>query len=168
MNRNTNEIPIQEPSARELHIVEFIAGLDCQLAKGGDILEARLRNVPDLWRQYRIAMKATQKVIEGIYKTVPIKTLRHMQNLCKYGEIVIRPRPATPVDDVQIVPTQELKLLINKVIENECAMCIKDQREQRRCKLRRAMMVIAPPQEVNREGCNYRDVVAGNDLGEYI
>lgn len=71
-------------------------------------------------------------------------------------------------DDVQIVPTPELKLLINKVIENECAMCVKDSREQRRCKLRRALMLIAPPNEVKKDGCNYLDVVAGNDLGDYI
>lgn len=35
MNRNTNEIPIMECGARELHAVEFIAALDCQIAGGG-------------------------------------------------------------------------------------------------------------------------------------
>lgn len=168
MNRNTNEIPIMECGARELHIVEFITGLDCQLAMGEKHLEARLKSVPDLWRQYRIARKAVEKVIDGIYKSVPIKTLKHMQNLCKYGEVIIRPRGAVKVNDVQIVPSEELKVLINHVIENECAMCVKDQREQKGCQLRKALMLIAPPAEVNRKGCNYRDVAAENNLGEYI
>lgn len=69
---------------------------------------------------------------------------------------------------MQIVPSEELKVLINHVIENECAMCVKDQREQKGCKLRKALMLIAPPQEVNKNGCNYRDVAASNNLGEYI
>ena len=168
MNRNTNEIPIMECGARELHAVEFIAALDCQIAGGEKHLEARLKAVPDLWRQYRIARKAVEKVIDGIYKTVPLKTLRHMQNLCQYGEVVIKPRGPVRTDDVQIVPTPELKMLINHVIENECAMCIKDPREQKGCKLRKAMMLIAPPEKVNKGGCNYRDVAASCDLGEYI
>lgn len=160
--------PIVEPNAKELHVVEFIAGLDCQLIHGESRLEERLKLVPDAWRQYRIARTAMGKALAAIYQTLPIKQLRHMQNLCTYGEVIVRPRGAVRCDDVQIVPTPELKFLINKVIESECAMCVKDSREQRRCKLRRALMLIAPPQEVKKDGCNYLDVVAGNDLGDYI
>ena len=37
MNRNTNEFPIMECGSRELHAVEFIAALDCQIAGGKSI-----------------------------------------------------------------------------------------------------------------------------------
>lgn len=162
------EIQIMDCGARELHTIEFIAGLDCQLAKGEQYLEPRLRSIPDLWRQYRIAMKAIEKVLDGIYRSIPLKTLKHMRNLCAYGEVIIKPKGPVNVHDVQIVPTPELKLLINTAIENECAVCVKDQREQKGCKLRKAMMLIAPPLEVNRDYCNYRDVAAENELGKYI
>lgn len=160
--------PIVEVNARELYHIEFIAGLDCQLINAEKYLETRLKLVPDAWRQYRIARAAVQKTLVALYQTVPIKTLRHMQNLCTYGEVIIKPRGATPTNDVQIVPTPELKLLINKVIENECAMCVKSYAEQRGCKLRKALMHIAPPLEIDTSGCNYRNVAASNELGEYF
>ena len=160
--------PRVEPNARELYVIEYIAALDYQLMKGDACLEERLKLVPDAWRQYRMACAAMAKALSAIYKTLPPKHLQHIVNLCSRGEVTVRMRGATPVDDVQSVPVQELRLLINKVIENECAMCVKDQRAQRRCKLRRALMLIAPPQEVKKDGCNYLAVVAGNDLGDYI
>lgn len=168
LKKQVPDLPRMEMNANELHIIEFIAGLDVQLTKGDSALESRLRTIPDGWRKYRLARSAIASVLEGLYATMPIKNVVYMNKLCSFGEVIVRPRTATPTDDVQIVPTPELKLLINKVIENECAMCIKDQREQRKCKLRKALMFIAPPQEVNKDGCNYRDVVAGCELGEYI
>lgn len=79
------QAPIIEPNAKELHVVEFIAGLDCQLINGESCLEQRLKSVPDAWRQYRIARTEMGKALAAIYQTMPIKQLRHMQNLCTYG-----------------------------------------------------------------------------------
>lgn len=70
---------------------------------------------------------------------------------------------------MQIVDNDDLKLLINKSIEHECAICMRRGGEVRSCPLRRALMDIAPPEELVKDGsCNYQAVAAGNDLGQYI
>ena len=60
-------------------------------------------------------------------------------------------------------------MLINTAIASECLLCVKDAREQKKCKLRKALMNIAPTAAIHKDGlCAYTDVVAGNELGEYI
>jgi hypothetical protein len=72
-------------------------------------------------------------------------------------------------DDVQIMMKDDLKLLINTSIAAECAMCVKDGREQKKCALRKALENIAPTAAVHENGlCAYVDVAAGNAFGEYI
>lgn len=72
-------------------------------------------------------------------------------------------------DDVQLVDSGDLCTLINAVIAHECAMCVKDAREQKGCKLRKALHHIAPTAQLDKNGlCTYIDVAAGNELGRYI
>lgn len=158
------------PNARELHAIEYIAGLDANLVLAQDVLKERLKMVPNGWRDYRLAMKTVERVVDGIYATMPDKTRRHMMRLSDCGEVVIRPRRFTKCpDDVQIVMDDDIKLLINTVISNECAMCLKDAAKQKKCKLRRVLENIAPTAEVHKNGlCAYVDVARDNEYGEYI
>lgn len=157
-------------NAREIHIIEFLAGLDAQLMQGQEILRDRLALVPDGWRKFRLAVTTTEKVLDGIYETLPMKTLKHMDRLCQCGQVIVRPRPLVKMpDDVQIVPADDLRLIINMIVAQECAMCLKSPPEQKGCKLRKALEIIAPTAEVYRNGlCSYVDVAAAHKLGEYI
>ena len=157
-------------NAREIHIIEFLAGLDAQLMQGQEILRDRLALVPDGWRKFRLAVTTTEKVLDGIYETMPMKTLKHMDRLCQCGQVIVRPRPLVKMpDDVQIVPADDLRLIINMIVAQECAMCLKAPPEQKSCKLRKALRNIAPTAEVYKNGlCSYVDVAAAHKLGEYI
>ena len=159
-----------EASGREIHIIEFMAGLDVQLIDGQEVLRERLKLIPDGWRKFRLAVRTVETVLGGIYDTLPTKTLLHMQRLCKNGEVIIRPKPAIKMpDDVQIVGTDDLKLLVNKVMTAECAVCLRNAGDQKKCALRKAMMRIAPPRELKNGGlCMYADVANECKLGEYI
>ena len=161
---------IMEANAREIHNIEFLAGLDAQLIQGQEILRDRLALIPNGWRNFRLAVSTTQKVLDAVYETLPLKTLRHMDRLCKCGEVIIRPRPAIKMpDDVQIVLADDLRLLINMIVAQECAMCLKAPPEQKSCKLRKALQNIAPTAEVYKNGlCSYVDVAAAHKLGDYI
>jgi len=159
---------IKEPNAREVHAVEFIAGLDQQLVFNEKFLEERLKEA-GLWRWYRIAMSAVEKVIDGLYATLPQKTMKHMQRLNECGEIVIRPKGAIKYDDVQIVQTDDLRVLINTALMGECVMCVKDRAEQKGCKFRKSMARIVPANKLPKDGtCPYLDVVVRGKYGEYI
>lgn len=159
-----------DANAKEIHVIEFLAGLDAQLVAGQEHLKERLQAIQGGWRNFRLAVTTTERVLDAVYDTLPDKTLRHMTRLHECGEIVIRKKPLIPLpDDVQIVGNEDLKVLINSVVENECAICVKTCGEQRSCKLRNALKLIAPTEALNRDGrCEYRDVAAGNEMGEYI
>lgn len=163
-------LPIITPNASEIHNIEFLAGLDAQLIQGGQILKDRLQQIPNGWRDFRLATSAVERVLDAVYQTLPDKTLRHMRRLCQLGQIIIRPKPAiTMPDDVHIVAAEDLRMLINRTVENECAMCVRDLPGQKGCKLRKCLETVAPTGEVRKDGrCAYIDVAAGNELGKYI
>lgn len=167
MNEETNIIPVD---ARELHSIEFLAGLDAQLIKGQDTLKDRLSKIPGGWRNYRLGVKMVEKTLDEVYKTIPVKTLKHMRNLALYGEIVIRKKPMIKMpDDVQIVQTVDLKYILNRLLAAECAICVKNHADQKGCKLRKALENIAPSSKKMQNGhCPYIDVVLNNELEDYI
>ena len=164
------QLPKIPANAREIHNIEFLAGLDAQLFQGQKILEPRLRQIPNAWRNFRLVVSLTEKILDGVYATLPPRTLQHMDKLARFGQIIIRPKPLIKMpDDVQIVQNDDLKLLVNTAISAECAMCLKDAQRQKKCKLRRALENIVPTEAVHENGlCAYTDVAAGNALGEYI
>lgn len=159
-----------ELNAREIHGIEFIAGLDAQLYRFNGALESRLKSIPNGWRDYRLAMTLVAKVLDKLYDTMPAKTLLKFQRLNEIGEVVVRPKPAVRKGQyMQIVDNDDLKLLINKAIEHDCAICMRRGGEVRSCPLRRALMSICPPEELVKDGtCNYQAVAQQNELGEYI
>jgi hypothetical protein len=161
---------IMEPNAREVHAVEYLAGLDKQLAEAQEALKPRLEKIPNGWRDFRLAVTRTEKVLDAVYETLPAKTLKHMEKLSLHGEVVIRPRPMIKMpDDVQIVQTEDLRMLINSTMAAECAICVKDHREQKKCRLRKALSVMAPANILSSDGlCPYTNVAANCEYGQYI
>lgn len=158
----------KDPNAREVHAIEFIAGIDHQLVHNEKYLEERLKE-NGLWRWYRIAMSAIEKVIDGLYGSLPEKTMKHMKRLYECGEVVIRPKGVIRYDDVQIVPTDDLKTLVNTALQGECTMCVKNRAEQKGCKFRKAMLRIVPTNQLPKDGtCPYLEVVTKCEYGEYI
>ena len=161
---------IMEANSREVHAIEFLAGLDAQICANEQNLKERLQSIPNGWRDYRLALKTMERVIDAVYATLPEKTIRHMARLCAVGEVVIRPKPAlTKGAYCQVVDNEDLKFLINRAMEGCCAICLKEPAEVRGCPMRKVMMRIAPPDALRRDGiCDYRDVAARCEMGEYI
>lgn len=159
-----------ELNALEIHGIEFIAGLDAQLYRFNGALAPRLKSIPNGWRDYRLAMTLVAKVLDKLYDTMPRKALLKFQRFNEIGEVIVRPKPAVRKGQyMQIVDNDDLKLLINKAIEHDCAICMRRGGEVRSCPLRRALMSICPPEELVKDGtCNYQAVAQQNELGEYI
>ena len=58
--------------------------------------------------------------------------------------------------------------IINAAMAGECAVCLRDEDAAKRCKLRRAMMDIVPPNDVPSCGCAYRNIAIESEYGKYI
>lgn len=142
------EIERTEATSREIKSIELIAALDARLTNDQVYLTERLRSVPDLYRQWRIAQTATEKVIDGLYSTLIPKTLLRMQRSYESGEVVIRPKSSlNKLTDSTIVLTEDLNKLVRVVVGEQCAMCLKDKGDIRKCELRKALMNVCPPSE---------------------
>lgn len=158
----------REMNAREIHALELIAGLDCQLQRGSTTLQERLRDA-GVWQKYRTAMAMLERTLDALYRTIPDKTMRHMVRLLEVGQIVIRPKPMVDARDVQIVQAEDLKILINETIKGNCALCMERGGKVRSCPIRRALAEIAPTEALPEDGsCAYQHVAQGNDYGQYI
>ena len=158
----------KDANAHEVHAIEFIAGLDAQLSNNERYLEKRLKSIPDGWRKYRCAKKLLEQVIDGLYDTLPTKTMLHMQRLLNSGEIVIRPKPIIR-DYVQIIPNDTVEFLINEVIKNNCALCLDRGSDVKKCKIRKIMVTIAPTGDYPKDGsCCYQHVAQGHAYGDYL
>jgi hypothetical protein len=152
-----NDIPRTETSSRELHAIEYVAGIDARLVESEKYLEKRLRSVPDLYRQYRIARVATEKVLNGLYSTMTPRALNHLTRMNQQSEIVFRPKSIlNKSTDSQVVLTKDLKVLIREALSSKCSMCMGAPGEIKECELRKALLNVAPLKDI-REGslCGY-------------
>ena len=159
---------IREMNSKELHRFELLACLDVQLMGGQEPLEARLRSIPNGWRDYKLALTLVGKLVQKLYDTMPDKAIQHMVQLMRHGEAVVRMKPIGGGQYFQPVDVKDLKILINTCIDSECLICGKEGTDIRKCPLRRALSVIAPPVDAEKGECAYRYVVEHSKVGEYI
>lgn len=151
---------MQEPGPRELHAIEFILGLHAQILLNEKVLESRLRLIPNAWRNYRLIMRLIDDIVNGLYATLPDKTVKRIIRLLDCGEIIIRPRPVIPVPNMQIVEANDLEMIINTVLHTECSLCVRSAREAQKCALRKSMMRITPAESTHKISvCPYQDVI---------
>lgn len=167
----TNEPKRTEANSREIRAIEYIAGLEARIIGDEKYVEKRLKSVPDLWRQYRIVSTAITKVVDGLYDTLEPNVLHRMRRLCDHAEVVFRTRsPLNKSTDTAIVLEKDINVVINAAMESRCAICLKEGSDIKKCELRKALMNIAPPSDLEKSGslCPYSYVAAHCDLGEYI
>lgn len=155
-------------SGREMKAIEMLAALDSRLVQAGDAMRPRLKRIPNGWRQWRLITSSVERLLLQIYDTLPRKNLMYMHNLCQNGEVVIRFVPVTRAPEWMMILDEDLKLLLNAAMASECAVCLRDGPEVRRCPLRGALQRLAPAHDECATGCEYRNVAIRCELGRYV
>ena len=155
-------------NGRELQIIEYLAALDAQLVGHQDTLRERLQLVPNGWRQWRLMTATVGALLSALYDTLPVKNLKRMEQLCRNGEVIVRLKPVARQPEQIIADEDDLRQIINAAMSAECAICLKDAREIKACRLRRALTAIVPPDQLADYGCAYRDVALQSEYGNYI
>lgn len=145
-------------NAKELNGIEFLAALSGQMDKHCMILKPRLKAIPNAWRQYRLIESALHRLLGDMYQTLTVKSLQRIKNMMQYGEVKIA---IAPIERHALgyvtVHEKDLALVVTTAMQGECAMCIKDGDDVKRCPLRKALWEMMPPDEVPRFGCPFRD-----------
>ena len=156
-------------SGPELRAIEYLAALDARVAAYGEPLKERLQQTSDGWRNYRLAMTCLEKAIDAVYASVDDETRFHMRNLAESSEVIIRPKVTAVEKNLQIVADEHLRVLVNTSMAAECAVCLKEGTDVRKCELRKALQFTAPPDRHAPKGrCPYAEIALCHDLGKYM
>lgn len=153
----------------EMRQLEYMMVMDGELKKHPEALKKRLAGVPNGWRQLRLINRILGDLTVRILDTMDVKNLRHLEQVCRHGEVLIRINPASRLPEQMMVWEDDIRLVINRAMEADCAVCLKSPAEIRGCKLRKALDHMTPAYADAPSGhCPYRDVAGGCDLGEYV
>ena len=156
-------------AGKELKCVEYLVAMESRVMEVGEALRDRLRLVPNGWRQFRLLTSTLDRLMTDLYDTIPYKGQLYLRNILDHGEVLIRFVPASRNPEWKLVKDEDLAVLVNMAMASECAMCLRQGREAKKCKLRRALEDIAPPNEGHPAGgCGYMNVVLGCEIGHYI
>lgn len=158
----------EKPNGREMSAIEYMAALDSQLLKHQTTLKDRLSSIPNGWRDYRLLISLMGRLLERLYSTLPVKTLLRLEAMCKNGEVVIRLHPPSRTPEYVLVLDTDLQLLINTAMAAECAICLKEGPEIKKCPLRKALDGIAPAYEEPGTMCAYQAVTLESEYGKYV
>lgn len=142
----------------EMRVLEYLAAMDSKIIESGEAMRERLREIPNGWRQWRLMASTLNRLLVQLYGIIPIKNLRHIQNICAHGEVLIRMRPATRVPEYTLINEDDIREVANVAMSAECTICMKQSKEIDRCRLRQAMLNIAQPYVEPPFSCGYQIV----------
>lgn len=135
----------------------------------GAALEARLRRA-GAWRMWRLAAGWLRRALaQMVSRTVCLEQQQQCEYVLQHGSIDIALR-ASGGNERVVVPAEALKKLADTAIYYECALCLREEQNVRRCPLRRALLQACLPDSFeDSSGCVYRDLVLSSEKkGEYI
>lgn len=168
----SQKVKVSDPNSRELRAMTYLAAFNRTLREDERWLKPRLRESgsKEIWRQFRVAERFLDNTEKFLNLTIPISSRNHIERMNNNYDVILRPgRNATFLDDCQIVPLKVLRMLINCTMENNCAMCIKNTKEVKKCDIRKNLLMITPPRDLDTGYiCPFRGVATSCNLGEYI
>lgn len=168
----SQKIKVSDPNSRELRAMTYLAAFNKTLREDEKWLKPRLRESgsKEIWREFRVAERFLDNTEKFLNLTIPMSSRNHIERMNNNYDVILRPsRNATDLDDCQIVPFKVLRMLINNTMENTCFLCVKSAIEVKKCEIRKGLMCITPPRELNTySNCPFMDVVTACKTGEYI
>lgn len=158
----------KDMNAYELSATLYLGSLDGLLSVEEKTLEKRLKAIGG-WRYYRIARAFVKKSLGMLYDSMPEKNLRHLDRMLANSSMHIKPKSMTPPKNSILIDEDIFALLINETMMARCAICMAEPAEAKACKLRKALMIVAPPNDISETGwCPYHEVTIQSELGDYL
>lgn len=135
-----------------------------------DAAEKRLREYGyrDVRRDIGLLVHLVNKLQEEMLDTMPERRIGYYQRMAREAQIVIDFPGPVPRARSLLVDVRDLAAITQAAMENECAMCVRDGREVKNCRLRDALITVAPPTEWSKTGCEYRSPASQLIQGEDI
>lgn len=130
-------------SEREYYATRELFGIVSTFNKNEEQLERRVREIPGGWRDLKLIMAVSEKLMKGILRTIPKKKLAVIQKELTNTEVLVNVRNAiapharTDTDGFTYVSQRALERITQRVVDFECFCCQKQGAEAKHCQLRR-------------------------------
>lgn len=145
-------------NGKEMTMLEHLVLLDARMNQYSDFMRDRLGAVEHGWRDWKLVQSKVTYLVDALYKTVSKSNAMHFYLLHQYGEAHITERPVVHQKGYTNISGDDLQVLLEIVVRNECMMCMKEGKEVKKCKLRKLLLNLAPPKEVDTRWCEYQKI----------
>lgn len=151
-------------TARDFHSLAMASRL--YIACTGEleklVIEPRIRHIPGAWRDWKSGCAFMGRALNAALCTVPDDQFDRMSKYINEGEICID-LPKASINQqggsIMAVDAKALQCLIYYSMRNECAICIKEGGEAKRCELYGALKGCTEPDDWKTYGCPWRDLI---------
>ena len=153
------------PNAGENALMMQLMVLRNALASHGEAVRERLKGTPNAWRDLRLLLRLVTKTQERLLDTMPDRRAAYYWNLAQHARVVVElPGPAKKGRFIMI-DEKKLAAITEAAMCGECAMCMREGRDVKRCLIREALLEVAPPKDVRDGhtlafGCEYRGIAS--------
>lgn len=153
MNTLNERIQCSGEEKRLMHYLQATTQCLHELTQNKRMLE-RLKTTK-LYTKARQAEGITSKLLDGLYNSVPLKQLQDMYHFQTHANIDIHIRRASPVPTYHHIATEDLKVLLVKVLNGNCAECLGTQDEIKQCTLKPVIDRLGTNEPNYRNVCPY-------------
>lgn len=161
--------PLRE---REFSALQKLISAVSETVESMPLLEKRARNAEDAWDDLKEMGERAETALTKILLTVPQEKLMHIRKELRNTKIyyIIQPDglPVNKREPFCYVPTEALNVLMNTVIDSECLVCYKTDKESRKCPIKKALERVLPwelPGTKTGE-CKYSGLALGTETAE--
>lgn len=130
-------------SEREYFATRELFGIVSTFNNNAEQLERRVREIPGGWRDLRLIMTLSEKLLVNILRTVPKKRLAIIKKELTNTEVLVNVRNAispplgTDTDGFTYVSQRALERITQRVVDFECFCCEKKGADAKHCQLRK-------------------------------
>lgn len=138
MHRMEEEHSRQRINAQEREIImclyAFKDALNTMIPRAQNLA----RRVPNGYRDLRCALALTDKTVEKLLNTIPVKQLKSLAHQLKITEISLRTKSAGNENpSFHMMDTEDIATLVQYIIDSRCVLC--DGSDKNECKLRKVL-----------------------------
>lgn len=143
-------------SGREYFALRALMGIVSTFATEDQILEKRLKNVPMGWCDIKMIEAKADRLLDAVLATVPQKKLAQIRQEIEHTRVeinVIRDVTGAHKKAFTYVPNDALEWLEEQVVDLNCMMCDKTEKESRKCPIRKNIEALYQYDFPERKGC---------------
>lgn len=161
-------------SGNEYYAIREIFAVISALDSALGYLKDRAKLTPGTWRDLCAVMKLSQKALDQLLRSVPVKKLVQIKSDIERTVVSVEVKPphgvGLPKDpDFVCIPAPTLDYLIGIVMDIECFACEKRGREIKKCPIRPAIEDTFPFEipEPENDGCKFCNYHIDHDNKQY-